>query len=193
MSKSTKTLAAAALALFCPIAFAAPKDELHAAFTKFLQAHSFRASVTDLRKGEQISSMEFAAPDRYRIQSAKGPSQLIVGDSMYMDMQGTLTRVPVPGVGKLVAQYRNEDFLRETESDMSVEALPDETVDGEATKVYHYVVSKPAKADAKTWISVKSGLPLQTESSGSFMGMHSTTRVRYSGYDDPAIVIAVPN
>ena len=193
MLKSTKTLAAVALMLFCPFAFATPKDELHGAFAKFLKAHSFRATVTDLKKGEQISTLEFVAPDRYRIRSAKGPSQLIVGDSMYMDMQGKLTRVPVPGVGKLVAQYRNEDFLREIEGDMSVDALPDENVDGEAAKVYHYVVSKPAKADAKTWISVKSGLPLQTESSGSFMGMHSTTRIRYSGYDDPTIAIPEPD
>ncbi|MEP7044063.1 MAG: hypothetical protein ABI843_13450 [Dokdonella sp.] len=193
MTRSIKIAATVALALFCQLATATPKDELHAAFTKFLAARSFRATVTDLKKGEQVSTMEFLAPDRYRIQSSKGPSQLIIGDSMYMEMQGKLTRLPVPGVGKLVALYRNEDFLRETEGDMSVQALPDEPVDGEAAKVYRYTVSKPIKADATTWISVKSGLPLQTESSGSFMGTKSTTRVRYSGYDDPAIAIAAPN
>jgi hypothetical protein len=193
MTRPIRIAATVALALFCQLAAAAPKDELHAAFTKFLAAKSFRATVTDLKKGEQVSTMEFRAPDRYRIQSSKGPSQLIIGDSMYMEMQGKLTRLPVPGVGKLVAQYRNEDFLRETESDMNVEALPDESVGGEAAKVYRYTISKPFKADAKTWVSLKSGLPLQTESSGSAMGIKSTTRVSYSGYDDPTIAIAEPD
>jgi hypothetical protein len=193
MSTFNKTLAGLSLVLLCNAATAAPKDELHDAFAKFLQAHSFRASVTDLKKGEQISTMEFVAPDRYRIKSSKGPQQYIIGDAMYMDMDGKLTRLPVPGVGKIVAQYRNEDFLRETEGGMSVQALPDEVVDGEPAKVYHYTVTKPVTADAKTWISQKSGMPLQTESSGSFMGIKSNTRVRYSNFDDPAIRIDVPN
>jgi hypothetical protein len=192
MSKAITLSTALGLALLCNVAAAAPKDELHAAFAKFLQARSFRATVTDLKKNEQVSSMEFEAPDRYRMKSAHG-SQLVVGDAMYMEHNGQFTRLPVPGVGKLVAQYRNEDFLRQTEGDMQVQALPDETVDGQATRVYRYTMVKPIEADAKTWILVKSGMPLQTESSGSFMGMKSTTRVRYSDFNDPSIHIAAPN
>jgi hypothetical protein len=193
MPRSTPLLTAIAFALFASHALAAPKDELHAAFAKFLQAKSFRATVTDLKKNEQISTMEYVAPDRYHLQAASGPGRLIVGDSMYVEMNGKLSRVPVPGVGRMVAQFRNEDFLRQTEGDMQVQALPDEVVDGIPTHVYHYTVTKPMEADAKTWISAKSGLPLQTESAGSFMGIKSTTRVRYSNYDDPSIHIDAPN
>jgi hypothetical protein len=193
MYQLAKTLACVSLALTCSFAAAAPKDELHAAFGKFLQAHSFHATVTDIKKGEQVSAMDFVAPDRFRMTTAGGRQTLIIGDAMYMDTNGTLTRLPVPGVGKLTAQYRNEDFLHEVEGGMSVQSLPDETVGGEPTRVYAYTVTKPMKSDAKTWISQKTGLPVQIESSGSFMGHASTTRVRYSNFDDPSIKIDAPN
>jgi hypothetical protein len=168
-------LACLALALPCGGASAAPKDDLHAAFAKFLKVRSFRV-----------------APDRYRMNSADGASQLIIGDAMYMDMDGQLMRVPVPGVRKLTAQYRNEDALREMEGNMAVQALPDATVDGETARAYAYSVTEPVKAEVKTWISVKTGLPIQVESSGRFMGIKSTTRVRYSDFDDPSIRIEAP-
>ena len=39
---------------------------------------------------------------------------------------------------------------------------------------------------------IESGLPLQIESQGTFMGRETTTRVRYSGFDDPSIAVAAP-
>lgn len=188
-----KLLAGLSLALLCSIANAAPKDELHDAFAKFMGMHSFRASVADVAKGEQISTMEYVAPDRYRMKVAAGPQQLIIGDAMYMDMDGKLTRMPIPGVGKLTARYRNPDFLKEVEGDMSVQALPDETVDGEPARVYAYTLTKPIKADCRAWVSKTTGLPIQVESSGSFMGHKSTTRIRYSAFNDPSIRIDAPN
>lgn len=192
MSMIPRTLAGLALGLACAAASAAPKDDLHAAFAKFLQAKSFRATVTDVKNGETVSTMEYVAPDRFRIKPAQGPQSLVVGDTMYMDMNGKLTPMPVPGVGRMVAQYRNQDFLAEVERGMQVQALGDDSVDGEAAKVYAYTVTQPMKADAKTWISQASGLPIQIESTGTFMGHTSTTRVRYSGFDDPSIRIEAP-
>jgi hypothetical protein len=192
MSMIPKMLAGFALGLACAAASAAPKDDLHAAFAKFLQAKSFRATVTDVKNGEALSTMEYVAPDRYRVKPAKGPQSLVVGDTMYMDMNGKLTPLPVPGVAKMVAQYRNQDFLADVERGMEVEALGDGDVDGEPAKVYAYTVTQPIKADAKTWISRKSGLPIQIESTGTYMGHTATTRVRYSGFDDPSIRIDAP-
>lgn len=183
---------ALAAAFAAPLACAAPKDELHDAFVKFLAARSFHAEVTDLKNGETISSMDFVAPDRYRVQAAKGPVQVIVGDTIYMDMGGRLTPMPVPGMAKMVAQYRNPEFARDIENGMSVQALPDGSVDGEPARIYAYTVTQPAKADAKAWVSTKSGLPIQVESTGSFMGHASTTRVRYSRFDDASIRVDAP-
>jgi outer membrane lipoprotein-sorting protein len=93
----------------------------------------------------------------------------------------------------MTSQYRNENFLHQMESDMTVQALPDESVDGEPAKVYAYSLTKPVKSDAKTWVSQKSGMPIQIESTGSYRGRTSTTRVHYSSFDDPSIRIDAPN
>jgi hypothetical protein len=135
--------------------------------------------------------MEFVAPDRYRV-DASGQASLIVGDTMYMDLGGKMQALPVPGVGRMVALYRNEDFLREMEGGMDVQALPDENVDGEAASVYAYSLTKPIKSNAKCWVSRKTGMPLQIESTGTFLGHTATTRVRYSDFDDPSIRIDAP-
>jgi len=191
MTTFSKTCAGLALACASSFAVASPKDDLHAAFTKFLAAKTFRATATDVKKGEQVSKMEFVAPDRYRV-DARGHASLIIGDTMYMDMGGKLTPVPVPGVGKMVAQYRNPEFLGEMEAGMEVKALGDDSVDGEATHVYAYTLTRPMKSDAKTWVSASTGMPIQIESTGTFMGHTATTRVHYSGFDDPSIRIDAP-
>lgn len=174
-------------------ACAAPKDELHAAFAKLIAARSFHAEVTDVRKNTRLTSMDFVAPDRYRIKTAAGPTQLVIADTVYMDMDGQLMKIPVPGVAKMIAQYRDPQFVQDIERGMQVTALPDENVDGAPAKVYAYAVTRPVKADARAWISPSSGLPIQIETSGSFMGKAATTRVRYSRFDDPAIHIDMPD
>ena len=173
-------------------ACAAPKDDVHAAFGKFLSAKSFRATVTDTKTGQQVSSMEFVAPDRYHLHPAKGPDMIIVGDNGWMNMDGHLTKMPIP-VGKIIAQYRNERVQRELESGMSVTDAGAGSVDGEPAHAYTYTVTEPAKTDVKLWISDKNGLPLAIESHGTFMGHEATTRVRYSDFDDPAIAIKAPS
>ena len=178
--------------LVCVIAnsaWAGPKEDVHDAFAKFLAAKSFRATVTDVKSGEQLSAMEFVAPDRYHMRSNKGPDTIIVGDNAWMNMNGQLMKMPIP-VGKMIGQYRNEAMLRQ--SNLAVTALGAESVGGEPAHAYSYTVTEPAKADVKLWIGDKTGLPLQIESQGSFMGHAATTRIHYSDYNDPSIQIAAP-
>ena len=186
------TLASVAAAAAMP-ASAEPKDELHDAFVKFLAARSFHAEVANVKTGEATGAMDFVAPDRYRVHPAKSPAQVIVGDTTYMDLNCKLTPMPVPGMAKRVAQYRGGDFAKEIESGMSVQALPEDSVDGEPDRTYAYPITQPVKADAKAWVSTKSNLPIQVESSGSFMGHAATTRVRYSRFDDAAIRVDAPD
>lgn len=184
-----------AVALSLPaLALAGPRDEVHAAYTRFLAAKSFRATVTDANKGQQLSMMEFVAPDRYHIHNGQGQmEQILIGDDAYTLIDGKRVKLPMPiKVGRIVGQYRNQQTLDELARDLEVTALGDETVDGKATKVYSYTVTEPAKSDVKVWIDLASGLPLQLESSGRFMGVKSTTRLRYYDYDDPAIRVTAP-
>jgi outer membrane lipoprotein-sorting protein len=184
-------LSALAIAL-AGSAWAGPKETVHDAFAKFLAAKSFRATVTDVKNGEQLSQMEFVAPNRYHMHNAKaGMDTIIVGDDAWMNMHGQLTKMPIP-VGKIIGQYRNESALRQMESGITVTDLGADSVDGEPAHAYHYTVTEPANADVKLWIGDKTGLPLQMESQGSFMGHASTARIRYSNFNDPAIAIAAP-
>lgn len=172
-------------------AWAGPKENVHDAFAKFLAAKSFRATVTDAKSGEQLSQMEFVAPDRYHMKSGKGPETIIVGDDAYMNMNGQLMKMPIP-VGKIIGQYRNESTLRQMESGITVTDLGADAVGGEPAHAYHYSVTEPAQADVKLWIGDKTGMPLQLESQGSFMGHAATTRIHYSNFNDAAIQIATP-
>lgn len=171
-------------------AWAGPKETVHDAFAKFLAAKSFRATVTDVKNGEQLSQMEFVAPNRYRMHNAKaGADTVIIGDDAWMNMHGQLMKVPIP-VGKLIGQYRNEAMLRQM--DIVVTDQGADSVGGEPAHAYSYTVTEPAKADVKLWISDKTGLPVQIESQGSFMGHAATTRVHYSDFNDPSIQISEP-
>lgn len=171
-------------------ACAAPKDAVHAAFAKFLAAKSFHATVTNAATGEKVSDLAFVAPDRYQLHSAHGPDVTIVGDDAWMNMNGQSMKVPMP-IGKMVAQYRNDKTLTQLDN-ANVTEVGSDTVDGAAAHVYHYTLTEPMKADVKLWVGDKSGLPLQIESQGSFMGKSGTTRVRYSDFDDAAIEVAAP-
>jgi hypothetical protein len=192
MSPTTLLLA---LALALPgLAAAAPRDELQAAYTRFLAAHSFRASVTDANKGQQLSTLDFVAPDRYHIRNGQGEmEQILIGDDAYTLINGERVKLPMPiKVGRIVSQYRNQDTLNELGRDLDVIALGEESVDGQLARVYRYTQTRPAKAEVKVWIGVASGLPLQLESQGRFMGVKTTTRLRYYDYDDAAIRVSAP-
>ncbi|WP_257385333.1 hypothetical protein [Tahibacter caeni] len=189
----TKLLLALALAL-PGLAAAAPRDELQAAYVRFLSARSFRVSVTDVKKGQQLSTLDFVAPDRYHIRNGQGEmEQILIGDDAYTLINGERVKLPMPiQVGRIVSQYRNQETLEELTRDLDVTALGEETVEGQAARVYTYTQTRPAKADVKVWIGVASGLPLQLESQGRFLGVKSTTRLRYYDYDDTAIRVSAP-
>jgi hypothetical protein len=189
-----KPLAGLALLVLAGIAAAAPRDELHAAYTRFLAATSFRATVTDVNKGQQLSSMQFVAPDRYHIQNGQGQmEQILIGDDAYTLIDGKRVKLPMPiKVGRIVGQYRNQAALDELARDLDVTALGEDTVDGTPAKVYTYTQTEPARADVTVWIAIASGLPIQLESEGRFMGVKSKTRLRYYDYDDASIRVSAP-
>jgi len=172
-------------------AWADPCEDLYRAYAKLLAAKSFRATVTDVKKGRQSARMEFVAPNRYHMTTGQSTEQTIVGDDAWTNVGGRMLKLPVP-VGKIIAQYRNEQALKELRKNDKVVELGDDMVDGEPAKVYRYIATHPAKADVKVWVSRQSGYVMQLESEGSFMGVKSTTRVRYSDFDDPNIEIALP-
>lgn len=178
---------------FAGIANAGPKEIVHDAFVKFLAVKSFRADVTDVNKQQPISTMNFVAPDRYHIKTGQGGTeQTIIGDDAYTTIEGRTMKLPMP-VGKIIGQYRNQATLAQLEQGMTVTSAGSDSVDGELADAYSYTITEPVKADVKVWISQKSGLPIQIESQGRFLGVKSTTRVKYYDFDDTRIEVNAPD
>lgn len=132
------------LLLFALPSMSAPKDDLHAAYTRFLALKSFKASInTTTGTYKSNSVVEFQAPDRYRIVSQGQAPSLIIGGNMYMNINGRSMKVPVPSLKAMLAQYRNPDVLKELEAGVTIESLGSEIINKQATKKYRFTTSKP--------------------------------------------------
>lgn len=183
------TLALACLA-FATAAHAGAKEDLHAAFTKFLAQTAFKGSVTSQMAGRTFhSTVEFQAPDRYRVASEGRPPGLIIGNSMYMDIGGRYMKVPALAT---VAQYRDPGMLTQVERSLSAEDLGMDSIGGAPAHKYRYQVSGAHPSTVTIWVSVASGLPVQLQNSGKAMGKTLDSTISYSNYGDPTIRIDAP-
>lgn len=131
-------------------AFAAPEDcaAIATAFAQMGTVPAFHEKVE-----QDGTSMEMTA----------------IGDDLFMVMDGETTKLPLPAGGreKLFAGI----FDVFTVTDCS--ALPDETLDGRATKVFDYVLPPdggliPEAITQRVWIGRDDGLPYKaTNPTGS--------------------------
>jgi|GEM_PF-2752329 len=173
-------------------AAAAPKDEVHAAFVRFLAMSSFKADINSTTgKYKSKSAVEFQAPDRYRVVNDGQAPSLIIGGTMYMDMNGSLMKIPMPGLKTIMAQYRNPDSLKQLEAGVAVESLGTETINNQPTKKYRYTTTQPHITNNILWVA-SNGNILQLETSGSMNKKPFITLIQYSQYNSPAIKISAP-
>lgn len=169
-----------------------PRQDLHTAFVRNLELKSFRATMTDLTSNRMMSTVEFQAPDRYRVTAAGRPASLIIGSTMYLNNQGKFMKIPLPK--QVVGQYRNEAAIAELEKGSTVESLGPGMVGSEAARKYRFTGNAGTPASTSTaWIGVRSGRVLQVETAGKAAGKVYSMRVVYSDFDSPAIKINIPN
>ena len=188
-----RALYAIAAFVFATAASAGPKEDLHVAFSKFLAQTSFRGDIIGNMAGRPMhSTIEFQAPDRVRVTSEGRPAVVMIGSTMYMDMNGHAMKVPM-STGNPMAQYRDSSLLTQLEHGMLVEDLGMDSIDGMPTHKYRYTVEKPQPSSSLVWVSMKSGLPMQLQTSRSMGGKPLDTTVRYSKFSDASIKISVPN
>lgn len=167
-----------------------PREAVRASMQAFMQVRSYHATMTfDTSRGIQVNELDFVAPDRYRMQMAGMGTQLVIGDTMYMSMQGRTMQVPMPK--GTAGQWRAPGNFAEAEAGMSAEALGGEDVDGVSARKYvaHHTIPKPA--DVTLWIGPDE-LPLKMQVKGEEKGQPVTTTIRYSRFNDPSIVIEPP-
>ena len=117
---------------------------------KFLAARSFHASMHMEGAQTMTNEMDFVAPDRYRMQMTAG-TQVIIGDTMYMETRGKRMQVPLPA--GTISQWRDPLKIQENKEGLSVEAQGSETIDGQAARKYLVRNTVPESTEFTYWIS----------------------------------------
>lgn len=168
------------------------KDEIKAAMDRFLQVESFHATMTmtgdAMPAGGMTTEMDFVAPDRYRMQMPMG-TQVIVGDTMYMSVQGRTMKVPMPP-GTL-SQWRDPAKLAQNQATLTVEPQGREAVGGAPARKYVVRNTQPEPSEVTMWIG-DDDLPLQIRHSSIAEGKRMNATIRYSRYDDSSIKVEPP-
>lgn len=170
-------------------AWAGPKEDMKALSLKFLALRSYHASMTHSDKRVPKTEMDFVAPDRFRVDSGMGP-QVIVGDTMYMTLDGRTMRVPMPK--GTMTQWRQSDRAFREVDRAEIEALGTETVDSRPAKKYRMIQTYDGvRSNSLLWVGAN-GLPLKMEVTATAGKRTTTTTIVYSRYNDPAIRIDAP-
>ncbi|MGO4261730.1 hypothetical protein [Lysobacter sp. TAB13] len=168
------------------LASAGPKEEVVAAVDKFLAAKTYHASMS-MGPGPGTET-DFVAPDRIRIKMGAMGEQIMIGDTMYLTMQGKTRKQASPGGG--VAATRSRDKILGNQQTLKVTALGAETIGGVATKKYKVENSQP-KSSSTFWVAAN-GYPVQAVNVAEVSGKTYTSTLKYSRFNDPSIKIEAP-
>ena len=186
---ATSRICAALLALaFAGNALADARADLHAAFQKNLSAKTYRATMTDLSTGKQVSTVEYQAPDRYRIQ-ANGMTSVIANGNMYMQVNGQSMKVPLPA--GTMEKFRSDSAWKQMEKDTLISERAPGTVGAEPARKFHWITSGAHPSTGDVWVGVKSGYVLQVETTEAAGSKKGAVRVHYGDFNS-AISIAPP-
>lgn len=184
---ATRLLAPLLLLASLP-AWADAKADIRAAMERMRTARSYHAVMQVAGGKPMTNTIDFAAPDRFRMTLPMG-TQVIVGDSMWMSMNGMHMKMPLPA-GTLT-RWRDPANLDKNMATTTVQALGADTVDGQPARRYRMTNSQPQPSESLLWIGAD-GYPLQIQVDGKAMGHATTTTIRYSRFNDPTIRIEPP-
>ena len=178
---------AAAAASLNPLS--SPKDDIIASMEKFKAVRSYHATMhmDGGPRGAMTNEVDFVAPDRFRMKMPMG-TQIIIGDTMYMSMQGRTMKVPMPK-GTLT-QWRDPANMDKNIATMTVDAQGSESIDGVSARKYVVHHTQPHPADVTMWLA--DDFPLQIRVSSEVNARANTTTIRYSRINDPSIRIDPP-
>lgn len=176
--------------LMVPLAVVAgAKDEVRAASARFMAAKSWQATMQGSGPQAMSATMEFQAPDRYRMRMPQG-EQVLVGDALWMSMGGRTMKIPLPA-GTLT-QWRQPSAWSRSVDRMVVTAEGSGVVDGVKARRYRLEQRDPMPSTMTLWVG-PDGYPLQVVSTGSGgRGGAVTMTIRYSRFNDPAIRVNAP-
>ncbi len=176
------------LALTAP-AFAAPVDDVKSAMLKLARAHAYHVAIDG---GSRAAELDFIKPDRVHMTS--GPMEMVsIPPTTWVKVNGNWMKLNVPnGSGPMSAGMspvsRAQAIADHPETMVTVTDRGTTTVDG--VLLHMYVVQQNGDAKPMTLGVGPDGYPRTIESTDA---SGKTSRVRFSQFDDPAIVIAAPS
>lgn len=168
-----------------------PREAVITSMHRLMDASSYHVSMQMKGgpKGLMNNEVDFVAPDRFRMQMARVGTQFIIGDTMYMSMQGRSMKVPMPK--DMTRQWRDPGGFKEAEAGMTAEAMGSDSVDGTSAHKYSVHYSVPTPTDSTLWIAA-GGMPLQMRMNIDSNGTPMTMTMRYSRINDPTLKIDPP-
>jgi hypothetical protein len=165
-----------------------PAQAVLAASQRFGQLRSFHATLHMQGPRTLEATMDFVAPDRYRLQTDEGV-QTIIGDTFFLQRAGEVRQVPVPP--GLLAQWRSPLPADAVAADLAVEDLGDDRVGGETARRYRVRHARAAPDGLLYWIGAQ-GLPLRIERQGETQSQAFKATVDYSRFNDDTLRIDLP-
>jgi hypothetical protein len=160
------------------VAFADAYADLLQVQTAFQDAKSWHAD--EHFSNGKTTTVDYVAPDRWRVQPASNITEIVIGDDVYMVSNGKVTKLPIGG-----GMIRNaiQRYSLSADVKASVRDLGMQTVAGRSLHGYSYTV----RGVPVTMYVGPDSLPAETVVRVS----NGTTTIDYSGYNTP-IAIQVP-
>jgi len=172
-------------------AHAGPREDLRAALVRFLAQPSFQGDVQATVGGHSLpTKVEFQAPDRFRISRDGQVTGVIIGHDMYLVLHGRTIHAPTPAS---VDGYRDPALISRLDGGGPVQDLGLETVDGTPSHKYRVTPVADHPGEVTLWIGVRSGLPVQVQTTMQYPGRTLSSLIHYSHYGDRLIQISVPH
>lgn len=177
------------LSLFAAAAaWAGAKEDMKALSVKFLALRSYHVTMENSDKRVPKMEVDFVAPNRYRMQMPMG-TQYVIGDTMYMTIDGRTMRVPMPK--GTVTHWRETDRAFREMDQMQIEALGTEAANGKPAKKYRMTKAGQTPTSSLIWVGMD-GYPVKIQTTGTAGKRTSTVTIHYSRFNDPAIKIEPP-
>ena len=153
-------------------------SDLAKVMTAMQQAKSWHA-VEHFSNGRTVT-VDYSAPDRWRVQPAPNITELIIGDDVYMVRNGQSTRLPVGGamIRGMIEQFQSEPMSDEIKQ--SARDLGMKTVNGQSVHAYSFT----SHSVPETLYVGSAGLPVEAV----VQDKKTTATIDYSNFNAPITI-----
>ena len=164
----------------------AARDAVVAALRKFATLKRYRATMSTSAGGGGkpiVTTLDFVAPDRYRIESPGAGTQVIIGQTMYLEVDGRRMKVAAPA--NALSQWRSATAIADAAASLTARADGRQMVAAQPSAKFIVTQATPTPVQTTLWVGPQ-GYPIRLDTADG------RTSIRYSRYDDPELKIEPP-